>query len=115
MIKLQLNKYKLVSLTHIVNVITNTLYYQRQELKYTMKRAEISAHIFILQELSRKVKIKFIQVEHKSDLQQFFFSINEMQAYILMLYKDDCIDSSSGYDMETMQELSVPCFKKLLN
>lgn len=114
MIKLQLNKFKIVSLIRITEAVVNRITNERQQLTYSLKRAEITAHKFILQELSRKLRSKFILIEHKPDMQNFFFSVNEMQAYILILYKDTAI-GKTDYDYLTIQDLSVPIFKKLLN
>lgn len=114
MIKLQLNKYKIVSLIRVTEAVLNKITNERNGLNYSLKRAEISAHKFILQELSRKLRSKFVMIEHKPDMQNFFFSVNEMQAYVLILYKDTPI-GKTDYDYITMQDLSVPIFKKLLN
>lgn len=114
MIKLQLNRYKLISLIKIVGEVIETVKADRAELHYTTKRMELAAHLYTLQELSRKSRTKYISIEHKPPMQNFIFSVDEMQAYVLMLYKDIRIEKT-GYDNLSMQEISVPIFKQLLN
>lgn len=114
MIKLQLNKFKIVSLIRITDAVIRKLEHDREALTYSLKRGEMAAHNFVLKEFSRKLRSKFISIEEKPDMQNFFFSVNEMQAYVLVLYKDSAI-GKTDYDYLTIQDLSVPMFKRLLN
>jgi hypothetical protein len=115
MIKLQLNKFRLTALIKITDLVCKDLTDYREQIKFSMKRAEISAHIHVLRDLGTKLKKKYLSIEYKPEMQFFFFSVDEMQAYVLMLYKDNRLADASGFDIGTMQEISVPIFKQLLN
>ncbi len=115
MIQLKLDKFKIISLIKIVDLVNQDLTIYKTQLKYSLKRAEVSAHLFILEELSRKLRSKFILVEHKPEHCRFMFSVNEMQAYVLILYKNNIPFIGSEFDQAVMENISAPIFKHLLN
>jgi len=116
MIKLHLNKYKLISVIKITEMIKQILPSEFAVVTLSLKRAEITAHNFVINELSRKLRSKYISIEHKPGTHNFFISIDEMQAYILMLYyHPDLSESITPYDLSVMGEILTPCFKHLLN
>lgn len=115
MIQLKLNRFRLTSLIKISDLVTQDLINYRNQLKFSLKISEINAHIYVLRSLSTKMKKKYLSIEFKPEHCYFNFSIDPMQAHILMLYKDNRLADASGFDIGTMQEISVPIFKQLLS
>lgn len=115
MITLRLTKHKIASMIHIVQDIIAALTRDRQALTHSLKRAEISAHLFVLEDLSRKLRRKLIDVENRFSDYKFNLSVNEMQAYLLVLYRNDALfNNQKSYHVLTMAQITEPIFKHLL-
>lgn len=115
MIVLTLNKSKLVSLILITELIDRKISMERIQLEFSLKRGEITAHRSVLKVLIKKLIIRMVLKEHLPEHKIFRLSIDYMQAYVIILYKDLCINDLGDYEMATVQELSEPMFKRLLN
>lgn len=114
MIKLKITKIKLKAIVNAITAITNDLRTRIQLMKYDMGRAQANAHLYILDDLSRKIRSKLILIENYPETYRLTFSINEMQAYVIII-ADNKIFTSSPYVMSIMSEVSDIIYKKLLN
>lgn len=100
----------------IVSEIIGTLVEERIMLTHSLKRAEISAHLFTLNQLNKKLRVKYIHVEDRFQNYNFNLSINEMDAYLLILYRDySHFTPEKSFHLLTMQQISEPIFKHLLS
>ena len=100
----------------IVSDIISSLNTERNQLVHSLKRAEIAAHLFTLHQLNKKLRVKYIHVEDRFQDYNFNLSINEMDAYLLILYRDySHFTPEKSYHLLTMQQISEPIFKHLLS
>jgi len=114
MITLQLSKHKIAALINIVNDTITVVSAERIQLR-SLKRAELAAYLFVLKDLSQKLRKKQIAVEDRFSDYNFKLSINEMQAYLLILYRNDySLAPEKSYYVLTQQKISEPIFKHLL-
>lgn len=112
MIKIKTTRQKIGALITITAAIIHYIKAQREQLKYSLKRAELSAHLYIIEELSRKVRAKFILTENKPANAKLQMSFNEMEAYILMCYAPE--KNIGNYELSVISEMKGPVFQHLL-
>lgn len=112
MIKLKLTKEKFITVINVITGITQQLRAYHGSLKYDITRMQANAHLYILDDLSRKMRSKLIMIEDKYNDHQFTFSINEMQALVFHVNTGIC--THTPYATAIIQEISVPICKRLL-
>lgn len=112
MIKIKITKGKLASMVISITSLTQKLRADIHNMKYDMARASTNAHLYVLDDLSRKMRSKLILLEDKPSIHQLYFSINEIQALVIIIHKQNI--SHNPYSMAVMHEISDMIFKKLL-
>lgn len=116
MIKLKLTKNKIVSVIAMVSDVILSLHTERKQLTYSLKRAEIAAHLYTLEAFNKKLRMKSINVEEKFQNYNFTIAITEMEAYLFILYTEPYnFTSEQSFNLLTMKQISEPIFKHLLS
>lgn len=113
MIKITTTKEKFLA---IINITTQIITHFNTEILIMKRNSEYArtrADIFIITELNRKMRSKFITIEHKPNNYKFSFSFNEIQAYCIIQYYNSV--KLDPYSMATMQEISNPIYRHLLS
>jgi predicted DNA-binding protein (UPF0251 family) len=112
MIQLKLTKDKFIAIINVVTVITQALDKQLAGMKRDMKFARVRSDISVLQELSRKMRSKYVMMEDKEGNHRVTLSVNEIQAFVIMYYRD--IDKQEAYNSAVLHEISDTIFQNLL-
>ena len=116
MITLKLSRDKIISLHKITGTMIGHVQRLREKLSYNLLRGELGAHLYILQDLNRKLSIKILQLQMKPGNRPTRFSVNEIEAFLLMHYfQAQPVTMQEGYELATLQEISDPIYKHLLN
>lgn len=115
MIKIKTTKQRIYVMVGIITEIVSGIKRGREVVQHTSaKRMEYAAHIFILEELSRKMRSKFVRLENQISTYKFQFSFNEMEAFVLMLYAGNRI-IENDFQSLVILEIKEPIYKHLLN
>lgn len=112
MIKLKLTKDKFIAVINVVTIIIDVIEKKLHGMNRDMQFARIKSDLYELNELSRKMRSKFVMIENRSGDHTINFSVSETQAFIIVYYKEICKHPS--YSMAILQEISDPIYKKLL-
>lgn len=73
---------------------------------------QANAHLYVLDDLSRRMRSKLILIETKQGQYTFNYSINEIQALVFITHKDNF--NPDPYTMAIIDEISNTVFMKLL-
>lgn len=74
---------------------------------------QANAHLYVLEDLSRKMRSKVIMLETKQGQHAFTFSINEIQGLVFITNKGNFYPDP--YTMSVIEEISNVIFMKLLS
>ena len=113
MIKLKLNKDKLISFARVVDDISKKLKAKISLMPVDILKAEANAHLANLKDLSKRIRSKLVMLEDEPGPKRLTYSVNEMQAFAVMKYEG--LYEHDPYQKATIQEISVPIYKILLN
>ena len=114
MIRIKLTKDKFKSIIQVIDTIRAQLKKDKLDLK-KWDLAMANAHLFVLNDLSQKMRSKLPLMEDKPGNHKIMWSVNENQALIIMSRKDVGGAMGDSYNMATFQEISGPIFKVLLS
>lgn len=112
MIKLKLTKDKFIAVISVLDAIIDRLNKQIPSMKQDMAYARIKADVYVLQDLSRKMRSKLVMIEDRSGSHPMTYSVTEPQACCIMQYYTP--NTKQPYSMAIMQEISDPIYQKLL-
>lgn len=117
MIQLSLTKEKFKATIQLIHSIIASIRNNKSNLT-NWNLAQANAHVFFLHELSIKMRSKLVLIEDKPGDHRLKYSINEMQALVIVTYKDIIKPDSPGmnpYCYSIFEEISTPIFQKLLS
>lgn len=117
MIKLSLTKDKLKSTVQMVHALIESIRKNKNSLN-DWPLIQANAHLYVLDDLSRRMRSKLVLMEDKSGIHPVKYSINEIQAMILISYNDILSHDSPGmnpYSYSLFKEISGTLFQKLLS
>lgn len=114
MIRLKITKDKFKSIIQVIDTIRVQLQKDKPDLK-EWNLATANAHLYVLNDMSRKMRSKLPLLEDKPGNHKITWSVNENQALIIMARKDLGGAMGDSYNMATFQEISVPIYKILLS
>lgn len=112
MIRLKLTKNKLITAIHAVCSMTDSLRNSKKNLK-DWPLVQANAHLYVLEDLSRKMRSKSILVENKQGQHALIYSINEIQGLVFITNKGNF--PADPYTMSIIEEISNVIFLKLLS
>lgn len=112
MIKLKISKDKFIAIISSITGIRNKIYSGIPHLEYNLLRAQANAHVYILDDLSRKMRSKLVLMENMQGSNKITFSVNEMQAFVIV--SNSNVFTHSAYAMSVMNEVGETIFKRLL-
>lgn len=114
MIKTRITKDQFRSIVQVIDTIRIQLKKDKLDLK-EWDLAMANAHLFVLTDLSQKMRSKLPMMEDKPGHHKINWSVNENQALILMSRKNVGNSMNNSFNMATFEEISGPIFKVLLS
>ena len=115
--KLILTKDKFKAIIQVIDCIRFQLLQNKINLK-DWPLAVTNAHLFVLDDLSRRMRSKLPMMEDKPGNKVVRYEINAIQALVLVSYDDLVKPSSAGMDpfaYSIFKEISGTIFQKLLS
>lgn len=112
MIKLKITKNKFIAMVNSVTEIIDRLKQNKKKLE-GWPLIHANAHLYMLEELSRKMRSKIVLIETKQGSHRMIFSINEIEAFAFVVNKD--IFNQDPYTMAIIEQISGPIFLRLLS
>lgn len=117
MTKMKLTKDKFKALIQVIDSIREKLITDKSNLK-DWPLAVANAHLFVLNDLSRRMRSKLPMMEDHPGNKSIRYEINAIQALVFMSYKNTIMPDSPGmspYTYSVFIEISDPIFQKLLS
>lgn len=112
MIKLKTTKNKFIATINAVGQMAASIRNNKKNLK-DWPLVQANAHLFVLEEISRKMRSKMIMLETKRDHHAFTYSINEIHGLVFITNKGNF--PADPYTMSVIEEISNIIFLKLLS
>lgn len=112
MIRLKLTKNKLLTAKDAVGCMSDSIRNNKINLK-GWPLVQANAHLYVLEDLNRKMRSKAILVETKPGQHPVIYSINEIQGLVFITNKENF--PADPYTMSIIEEISNVIFLKLLS
>lgn len=112
MIKFKTTKNKFIATVNAVGNMASSIRNNKKNLK-DWPLVQANAHLFVLEEISRKMRSKMILLETKSQHHAFTYSMNEIHGLVFIANKNNF--PADPYTMSVIEEISNIIFLKLLS
>lgn len=109
--RLKLTKDKFISFLKAVQTITGHLQDQKKGMDYTLERARVNVYLYIMEDLSRKMRSKLIMLESESGNKKLSYTFTGMQLLIIFTYRKIEMDA---YTTSVLEQESAKVLPKLL-
>lgn len=117
MIQFKLTKDRFKAIIQVVDAIRAQIKKTKHDLKQ-WDLAMANGHLFVLDELSRKMRSKLVMIEHHSGSKKMTYSFDAIQCLVMMNHSDMVKPDAPGmdpYSYSIFKEISDPISLKLLS